>query len=147
MESYLAPLLAKSFDRAEARDANEAIGRARRQVGEQARSFEVAVPVQADAAWLERALVPKLVYHLESLGIRPPEYGGIFASLFVGERLWFVRMKDLMEFAAAQLKLSGEELYAKWGTGEARHAVDLPAKEPPEKREGLPLALPSGKEK
>lgn len=147
MESYLAPLLAKSFDRAEARDANEAIGRARRQVGEQARSFEVAVPETADAGWLEKALVPKMVYHLESLGIRPPEYGGIFASLFVGEKLWFVRMKDLMEFAGAQLKLSGEQLYAKWGTGEARRAVDLHENKRPQKSGGPPLALPSGKEK
>ncbi|HEY3449671.1 MAG TPA: STAUR_1299 family protein [Myxococcales bacterium] len=141
METFFAPLLQKAFDRAPAREANAAIERTRQQLGDQVRSFEAVVAPDAGKEWLGTALLPRMVYHLESLGIRPPKFGGIFASLFVGEELHFVHMKDLMEFACAQLGLTADEMYQRWGTGEARHAVDQPAK----KREGPPLALPSGK--
>lgn len=119
--TFLAPLLAKALDRAPARDANAAIERARAEVGEGSRSFEV---VAGDGAeWLERTLLPKLVYHLESLGIRPPKYPRIFASLFVGDEVVFVRMQDLMEFSSGVLGLTADRMYEKWGTGERREAV------------------------
>jgi GNAT superfamily N-acetyltransferase len=76
---FLAPLLEKAFDRAPAAEANAAIGRARAGLGEQVRSFEVVVAPDAGREWLGQKLLPRLVYHLESLGVRPPSYPGIFA--------------------------------------------------------------------
>ncbi|MGC4115179.1 MAG: STAUR_1299 family protein [Myxococcales bacterium] len=140
--TFFAPLLEKAFDRAPAREANAAIARVRQTLGEQVRSFEAVLEPQAGKEWMETKLVARMVYHLESLGIRPPKYGGVFASLFVADELLFVHMKDLMEFAGAQLGMTGEQMYAKWGTGEVRHAIDLRAEE--QKPKGPPLALPPG---
>jgi hypothetical protein len=125
MHAALEALLAKAFSRGPAREANQAIQRAREEMGGEVRSFEMVVaddlPVDQ---WLEQQLLPRFVYHLESLGIRPPGYAGIFLSLFVGEELFFVRSVDLMTFAGEQLHLSAAEMYERWGTRELRHAVD-----------------------
>jgi len=138
MESFLKPLLEHAFGRAAASDANRAIEDAREQEGERSRSFEIVVAPDAGIAWLQEELLPRLVYHLESLGVRPPGYSGIFVSLFVGDEIHFVRTRDVMAFATAALSLSADEMYARWGTHELRHAVKLGD-------EGPLLALPPGK--
>jgi hypothetical protein len=125
MESELSPLFDQAFLRAKASQANEVIERAREMEGEGSKSFEMVVPPEAGVEWLEAKLLPRLVYHLESLGVRPPGYPGVFLSLFVGDELCCVRTRDAMAFAAAQLHLSADQMVARWGTGEVRHAVRL----------------------
>lgn len=123
MATPLDPLFSKAFARAAASEANFAIQAARESAGDQARSFEMVLPEGADLGWLERELLPRLVYHLESLGIRPPGYPGVFLSLFVGPDLFFVSAAEVMAFAGEALGLTADQMYARWGTGELRTAV------------------------
>lgn len=132
-------LLARAFARAPAHEANAGIQRAREEVGENARSYEVVAAPDCGEEWLKTELLPRLVYHLESLGIRPPGYAGLFLSLFVGDELYFVHAQDAMAFAGAALSLTADEMYALWGTHELREPV-RPAEDQP--MLGLPPADP-----
>lgn len=117
------PLFSRAFARAPAAQANSAIQSARESQGDQARSFEMVLPEGADLRWLERELLPRLVYHLESLGIRPPVYPGVFLSLFAGEDLLFIAVRELMAFSSEALGLTADQMYERWGTGERRTPV------------------------
>ena len=140
MESTLQPLFDRAFLRAKAQEANQTIQRAREVEGEPARSFEMVVAPEAGLEWLQAKLLPRLVYHLESLGVRPPAYPGVFLSLFLGDELFCVHTRDAMAFAQEALHLTADEMYARWGTGELRHAI-RPDEDPPRT-----LALPTGKD-
>jgi len=144
--SELDPLLAHAFERAPAAEANAAITRVREKRGERVRSFELVVPPDAGLAWLERELVPRFVYHAESLGIRPPKYPGIFFSLFVGAELLFLDAAEVMAFAAERLGLTHDQMYARWGTGELRGPVNVLEGTTGEKKPVLALPMPPGKD-
>ncbi|HCF56590.1 MAG TPA: hypothetical protein DFS52_01165 [Myxococcales bacterium] len=136
MTDTLRPLLTLAFDRGPAHQANARIQAAREKVeasgAAQARSYELVVPPEATLAWLAQEVLPRLVYHLDSLGLRPPAVPGLFVSLFVGDEVFFVHGGDLLQFASRALGLTFDEMERRWGTGELRGPVTS----------GPPLALP-----
>lgn len=147
--SELDPLFERAFACAAVTEANAAIAHAREQQGERSRSFEVVVPPDAGFAWLAAEVLPRFVYHAESLGIRPPKYPGIFFTFFVGQELVFVAAAEVMARAAEKLQLTHDEMYRRWGTGEARGPIRLDlemAPEAEEKRPVLALPMPPGKD-
>ncbi|MGI5863923.1 MAG: STAUR_1299 family protein [Myxococcales bacterium] len=136
MNEDLRSLLDLAFDRAPAQEANARIQATRERVeangAATVRSYELVVPPDATLAWLEQEVLPRLIYHLDSLGMRPPTVPGLFVSLFFGDEIFFVHGNDLLMFASRELGLSFDEMERRWGTGELRDPV----------QRGPPLALP-----
>jgi len=126
MDSHITALLRHAFARAPAREANTRIQEVRDSLGAaaQVRSYELMVPPDAPLQWLADEVLPRLVYHLESLGVRPPAAPGVFLSLFVGDELLFLHARDVFAFASSSLGLSPDEMLTRWGTGERRTAID-----------------------
>lgn len=129
MEPRLAELLQDAFGTAPARDANAAIARARRERaggdpdddgGPAFRAYE-AVLTTFDA--FAGSLLPRLVYHLESIGAHLPECRGVVVAAFAGDTLHFIDAKALIARACAMLEVSPAELVQKHGTGERRAAA------------------------
>lgn len=132
MEERLKELLAPAFREVPAREANQAIARARREraggdpADEDApalRSYELVLSTWEAFA---REQVPKLVYHLESVGARLPECRGVLISAFAGDRLYFLDARALISRACALLGVTPEELVERHGLGERRTAAREP---------------------
>jgi hypothetical protein len=100
------------------------------------RSYELVV--NPGASWEEFAAeaLPRLIYHLESVGAQPPACKGVVVAAFVGDRLHFLRASDLLRFTAELTGVPADELFRRHGTGEKRTAV-----------RGPPPALPPGGKK
>lgn len=129
MDDQLRDLLGGAFREVPAREANVAIARTRRERAggdpdddgaPAVRSYEMVLSTWEAFA---RDLLPKLVYHLESLGAHLPECRGVVISAFVGERLYFEDASDLVARACRLLGVSPAELVARHGTGESRTAL------------------------
>lgn len=129
MDDRLRELLGGAFREVPAREANVAIARTRRERAggdpdddgaPTVRSYEMVLSTWEAFA---RDLLPKLVYHLESLGAHLPECRGVVVSAFVGERLYFEDARDLVSRACRLLGVSPAELVARHGTGESRTAL------------------------
>ena len=129
MDDRLRELLSGAFREVPAREANIAIARTRRERAggdpddddsPTVRSYEMVL-----STWevFARDLLPKLVYHLESLGAHLPECKGVVIAAFVGERLYFEEARDLVARACRLLGVSAAELVARHGTGESRTAM------------------------
>jgi hypothetical protein len=101
-----------------------------------ARSYELVI--DPDAPWDRFAseVLPRLVYHLESVGAHPPSCKGVVVAAFEGDRLHFLRAGEMIARAAELSGTSVAELFRRHGTGESRTATA-----------GPPLALPPGGEK
>ena len=125
MEEKIRELLQDAFSEAAARDANVAIARARRPEGddEGARSLRSYEIILTGFGAFANELLPKLVYHLESVGAHLPECRGVLIAAFVGDRLHFVHAKAFVARACALLGVSAEELVRRHGTGERRTAL------------------------
>lgn len=132
MEEKLRELLAAAFREAPAREANLAISRARREMaggdpdddeGPALRSYELVL-----TTWdvFARDQVPKLVYHLESVGAHLPGCGGVMVSAFVGDRLYFIEAAALVAKVCAMLGVTPEQLVEWHGLGEQRTAIRDP---------------------
>jgi hypothetical protein len=67
--------------------------------------------------------LPKLVYHLESIGAHLPECRGVIISAFLGDRLYFVEAQALVARACALSGMTADQLVELFGTGERRTAV------------------------
>src|SRR4051812_30919576 len=102
MDAKLTDLLGAAFREVPATEANQAIARARREraggdpdddEGPALRSYEL---VLTDWEKFIREQVPKLVYHLESIGSFLPECRGVLISAFAGDRLFFLDAKDFL---------------------------------------------------
>jgi hypothetical protein len=138
VDEALRSLLELAFRRVPAREANAAIARVRSDEaigGRPVRSYELVLSGDATFAALAESTLPRLVYHLESLGARPPAFEGMVLSIFAGDELCFVRVADFLPAAARLAGATVAELYERHGTGELRTAVRDP---------GPPLALPPG---
>ncbi|MFL5309017.1 MAG: STAUR_1299 family protein [Myxococcales bacterium] len=150
MDDRIARLLELAYRTAPAADANRAISEAREDAAAAGgaaarppRALEASVPlarsyelvIDADASWDRFAAeaLPRLVYHLESVGARPPSCQGMVVAAFVGDRLHFLRAGEMLRRAAELTGVSVEELFRRHGTGESRTAVSAP-----------PLPLPPG---
>jgi hypothetical protein len=132
VEDRLRELLEPAFREVPAREANLAIARARREKAggdpddEDAptlRSYEMVI-----TSWdlFVHDLLPKLVYHLESVRAHLPECKGVIISAFVGERLYFVEAGAFMRRICALLGVTPEQLVSRHGTGERRGPVRDP---------------------
>jgi hypothetical protein len=125
MEDKLRELLQDAFAQAPARDANVAIARARRPEGADEgspslRSYEI---ILSGFEVFATDLLPKLVYHLESIGAHLPECRGVLIAAFTGDRLHFIHAKAFVARACAMLGVTADELVRRHGTGESRTAV------------------------
>ncbi|HEY6908702.1 MAG TPA: STAUR_1299 family protein [Myxococcales bacterium] len=129
MEPRIAELLQDEFATAPAREANAAIARARREragggpdddAGPAFRAYETVLTT-FDA--FAGGQLPRLVYHLESIGAHLPECRGVLVAAFVGEILHFVDARALIARACAMLHVTPAELVRRHGTGERRTAT------------------------
>lgn len=129
MEEKLRELVQDAFSEAAARDANTAISRVRREraggdpedeEGPSLRSYEI---ILGGFEAFARDLLPKLVYHLESVGAHLPQCRGVVIAAFAGERLYFIDAQKFVARACAMLGVSADELVRRHGTGERRTAV------------------------
>ena len=96
-----------------------------------ARSYELLLGPDATFAAFAAEDLPRLIYHLESIGSHLPRALGVVLCFFEGERLHFLQAGELIAFAAERLGTTPEVLAERHGTGESRTAV-----------RGTPLALP-----
>lgn len=137
MDDRLQKLLDLAFRIEPAAGANGAIDEVRRAEadgGQPVRSYELVLAPDATFDAFAEKVLPRLVYHLESLKARAPAFNGAVVSVFVGDRLLFVRAADFLPAAAGLLGTTVDELYRRHGTGELRTAASTPS--------GSPLALP-----
>jgi hypothetical protein len=115
----LGPLLERSFRTVNAREANAQIAAVREEQaigGEAALSYEVVAEPKWALEELAERVLPKIVYFLDCRGARfPLGPGGIFVSLFVGERLHFIHAGDFVEALAKVRGLSTDEAVERWG--------------------------------
>jgi hypothetical protein len=132
MSDRLDELLRPAFREVPAREANAAIARARRERaggdpddadGRAQRSYEMVLTTFEAFA---TELLPKLVYHLESVGARLPDCRGVIISAFRGERLFFLEAKDLVARACSMLGVTAQQLVDLHGTGEERRPRQEP---------------------
>ncbi|HWE24904.1 MAG TPA: STAUR_1299 family protein [Myxococcales bacterium] len=148
MDDRISSLLDLAYRTVAAADANTAIAQARQEAAESgaahsrplrndeaavalSRSYELVVDPEADWDGFAENVLPRLVYHLESVGARPPLYKGIVIAAFAGDRLHFLRAADVLTRAAELMGITVDELFRRHGTGESRTA-----------RRDPPLALP-----
>ena len=129
MEEKLRELLQDAFTDVPAGEANVAIARVRRQraggtpddeQGPALRAYELVL-MGFDA--FAREQLPKLVYHLESIGAHLPGCRGVLIAAFAGDRLHFVDAETFVSRASRMLGVSPEELVRRHGTGERRTAA------------------------
>jgi hypothetical protein len=152
VDDKLRKLLSAAFRTVRARDANSEIAKARAEAAEEgaspsrpsrgeeaaaplSRSYEMVLDPQASFASFATDALPRLVYHLESIGARPPGCKGVLVAIFDGEDLHFAQAGDLLARAAELSAVPVEELFRRHGTGESRTA-----------QRGPPLPLPPGRE-
>jgi hypothetical protein len=98
-----------------------------------ARSYEIVIDPAVGWDRFASEALPRLVYHLESVGAYPPSCKGMVIAAFVGDRLHFLHAGEMLARAAELTGISVDELFRRHGTGESRTAVTSP-----------PLALPPG---
>ena len=131
MDDRLAQLLALAWRVVPAADANEAIDRARQNAdsGEEseqkARAYELVLGADATLESFARDQLPKLVYHLESVGAHLPDAGGVLLAIFAGDKLHFLRAGEAICKVGELLGTPATELVERYGTGERRTAVQL----------------------
>ena len=125
MDPRLIQLLGPAYLTVAAQDANDAIARERMRLGETRPlpSYEVVLTTFEAFA---RDLLPKLVYHLESIGSHLPQAGGVLIAAFLGEQLYFLEAQAFIASACELLQLTPEALVVLHGTHESRTAITLP---------------------
>ncbi|GAC1595776.1 MAG: hypothetical protein NVS4B10_04400 [Myxococcales bacterium] len=142
MDARLEQIVGLAWRSVPAADANTAIAEAREAAGSggsgvgtsphgaagfpqegSTRSYEVVLSPDATFDAFVRDQVPKLVYHLESIGAHPPRAEGVLICLFVGDRLHFVHAGRLVELVCKLLAIAPVELVRRYGTGERRTAM------------------------
>jgi len=169
MDDALKRIIGLSWRTVPAIEANEAILRARRAtaMGEEAmsrgqleagasaaqeneddadapmaRAYEIALPAGATLETFARDQLPKLVYHLESIGAHLPRAGGVVICLFSSNELHFIQAGELIGAVCTELKLSPSELSERYGTHELRTAIRADAPAPSSPAHALALAPP-----
>ena len=125
MEERLKELLEPAFREADAREANQAISDARQREDEAQplRSYELVLSTWETFA---KEQVPKLVYHLESVGAFLPKCRGVLVSAFCGDRLYFIEAEAFMARVCRILGATPEQLSERHGLGERRTAIREP---------------------
>ena len=120
MTPLLEQLSELAFHRAAPADANAAIDEARavrtEASGQDAVSYEIALPALAPDEFLTTRALPKLVYFLDCRGVKVPGSGGVFVSLFTAAGLLFIDAGPLVERLAQARGLSMAELVRRYGS-------------------------------
>ncbi len=115
----LRAVLARAFHRARAADANAEIARMRQEQGGEGAehvSYEILVPEREPVRYLVETALPRLVYFLDCRGSKLSGAHGVFATLFVGDELYFVRARDLVDELSRLSGLSTDEMVRRWGS-------------------------------
>jgi hypothetical protein len=150
MDERISSLLDLAYRSVPAAEANTAIAEARQQAAAAgaaparplrgddsgvplSRSYELVIDPAMEWQRFVADALPRLVYHLESVGAHPPLCKGIVIAAFVGDRLFFLHAADVVRHAADAVGVSVDELFRRHGTHESRTAV-----------RDAPLALPGG---
>jgi hypothetical protein len=148
VDDRLSRLLEVAYRTVPAAEANRAISEAREEAATSgaafarlgrdaggglplARSYEMVIDPEGQWEAFAAEALPRLVYHLESVGAHPPSCKGMVVAAFAGDRLHFLRAGEMLGRAAELSGISVDELFRRHGTGESRTAVQAP-----------PLALP-----
>jgi hypothetical protein len=126
MDPRLLQLLGPAYLQVPAREANEAIAQERLRSGDDSRPLRSYELVLSTFESFARDSLPKLVYHLESIGAHLPECGGVLVSAFLGEQLYFLHAQALIASACELLQVTPEALVILHGTGERRTAITDP---------------------
>jgi hypothetical protein len=151
VDDRLREWLSAAFRTVAARDANAEIAQARAEAAEAGaaharplrddegaaplgRSYELVLADDATFARFVAEMLPRLVYHLDSVGARPPGCKGMLLAVFEGDRLHFIRAADALSSAARIAGTSVDELFRRHGTGESRTAQRGPPAALPPKR-------------
>jgi hypothetical protein len=115
-------LLQKAFFVEQVQNATEAIERARARFAAATKTagldFEAVVPPYPDELWVKERLLRPIIYYCDSEGLPLPACPGVFASLFLGDRLYCVAVADVLGWGCEQLGLGVEELHDRYGTHE-----------------------------
>lgn len=122
-EDGLAALLERSFARASPADANAAIERQRQARGTEhapAVSWEAVLPTPGGWEALLGSALPRLVYFLDCRGATLPDARGVFVSLFVGDTLYFLEVKDVIDAASRASGLAPAQMVRRWGAAAPR---------------------------
>lgn len=150
MDSRLSRLLEIAYRTVPAAQANQAISEEREEAAASGaatsrplrdaagglplgRSYELVIDPEGSWEQFATGALPRLVYHLESVGAHPPGCKGIVVAAFAGDELHFLRAGELIGRVAELTGTSVAELFRLHGTGESRTAV-----------RGPPPALPPG---
>jgi len=130
MDERLSQLLQLAFRTVPGAEANRAIAEVREELGrdEPARSYELVFGTGLTFDKFAQELLPRLVYHLESIGAHLPACGEVVLAVFAEDRLHFIQARDLLKLAGTQAQLSPAELVRLYGTGESRTARKAPLK-------------------
>src|SRR5690242_16912806 len=80
------------------------------------RSYEI---ILTGFEGFDRDLLPKLVYHLESIGAHLPDCRGVVISAFAGERLYFIEAQKFLSRLGVEVGGSGGD-----GAGGGGDAAD-----------------------
>ena len=109
-----------AFHRALPTEANRAIDDARavrtEHTGQEAVSYEVALPSLAPDEFLTTRVLPKLVYFLDCRGVKVPGSGGVFVSMFSAEGLLFVEAGPMVELLTRARGLTLAEVVRRYGS-------------------------------
>src|SRR5260370_39065957 len=89
------------------------------------RAYELVLAADASFELFARDQLPKLVYHLESVGAHLPDAGGVLLAIFAGDKLHFLRAGEAICKVGELLGTRATELVERYGTGERRTAVQL----------------------
>src|ERR1700753_4251036 len=112
MAPRLLQLLGPAYLQVPAQSANEAIARERLRSGDEARPLRSYELVLTTFEAFARDLLPKLVYHLESIGAHLPQAGGVLVAAFLGDQLYFLEAQAFIASACELLEVAPEAVVA-----------------------------------
>lgn len=118
MSPLVEALAGIAFERAPNAEANTAISRVRDQrssEGHEAVSYELALPALGPDEYLKDKALPKLTYFLDCRGVKVPNSGGVFVSVFTTEGLLFADAGAVVELLAKARGLTLAEVVRRYG--------------------------------
>lgn len=113
--SLLQSLVDQAFHRAAPADANLAIDEARNARGPHSVSYEVALPALDPDEFLRNRTLARLTAFLDSRGVKPPDSGDVFVSLFTPQGLYFVDAGPVVQTLANARALTLAEVMRRYG--------------------------------
>lgn len=111
-------LAALAFARAPNAEANVAISRVRDErsgEGHEAVSYELALPALSPDEFLKDKALPRLTYFLDCRGVKVPNSGGVFVSVFTPDGLLFADAGAVVELLAKARGLTLAEVVRRYG--------------------------------